>query len=322
MFVEVLDHRGRVRSRTRLETYPARIGRGYTSDVIVDDPWVDASHASVTADETGALAIVDEGSTNGLRPAGPGARGRVQRLAVTNGTVCVVGHTTLRFVDPAEPMPPTISEQVGDHGPLARLTRPVSALALGVALLAVLTLNAYLGSTERTSIAKLFTGSLALLAMVGVWSGAWALAGRLLSHRPRFLGHLGVAAAALLALAAWSEGSEWIGFMLSRESAVSAIGALVMLAGLAIALYGHLTLATLMTRRARWRGAAGVALAAFALALLSSYAEHDRFSDRMQFPSELKPVSVRLLRAETPAAFTAGVKTLREQVDALAAEAP
>jgi hypothetical protein len=44
-FVEILDKRGHVMQRLRVERLPATIGRAYTNDVILDDPFVSAEAA-------------------------------------------------------------------------------------------------------------------------------------------------------------------------------------------------------------------------------------------------------------------------------------
>ncbi len=41
-FVEILDRRGNVRERVRVDSFPATVGRGYGNAVIVDDRLVSA----------------------------------------------------------------------------------------------------------------------------------------------------------------------------------------------------------------------------------------------------------------------------------------
>ncbi len=107
LILEVLDARG-VRTRHRLETLPLTIGRGLSSDVILDDPYVDASHARISLDASGALTIEDLGSVNGL--VANEARLR-EPVALRAGAELRVGRTTLRVRDSNEPLPPALVDE-------------------------------------------------------------------------------------------------------------------------------------------------------------------------------------------------------------------
>ena len=79
IFVEVIDRRGRVLSRSRVETLPFRIGRAYDADLILDDPHVSPLHAVVERDAEGRLRLRDADSRNGIALEG----GRERLPAVT-----------------------------------------------------------------------------------------------------------------------------------------------------------------------------------------------------------------------------------------------
>ena len=92
LFVEVLDRRGRVLSRTRIESLPATIGRGYESTVILDDEHVAASHLQIYADENGSVFAKDLGSQNGFSA---GSVGRAPSSKITNMAIASGGATEL-----------------------------------------------------------------------------------------------------------------------------------------------------------------------------------------------------------------------------------
>lgn len=63
--VEELDRHGDVVRRRMVSRLPTRVGRGYASDIMVDDPYVAALHLEIRLDADGALEVADMGSLNG-----------------------------------------------------------------------------------------------------------------------------------------------------------------------------------------------------------------------------------------------------------------
>ena len=51
IFAEVLDRRGQVRQRVRVERFPLTIGRAYSNDLILDDRYGCPQHARVSIRE-------------------------------------------------------------------------------------------------------------------------------------------------------------------------------------------------------------------------------------------------------------------------------
>ncbi|HEY1226492.1 MAG TPA: FHA domain-containing protein, partial [Ramlibacter sp.] len=64
--IETLARNGDVLQRSRIDTLPIRIGRGYDNDLILDDDYVAASHALIELDPAGRLLLRDLGSRNGI----------------------------------------------------------------------------------------------------------------------------------------------------------------------------------------------------------------------------------------------------------------
>ena len=75
-YLEVLDARGHIAQRVRIDHLPTHIGRAYTNHIVVDDPYVCPLHASIFADEQGRLICRDRDSVNGLRNGTAGRPGR------------------------------------------------------------------------------------------------------------------------------------------------------------------------------------------------------------------------------------------------------
>ena len=82
-FLEVLDGRDHVVQRVGVAEFPVTVGRAYTNQLILDDPYVCPAHAVIECDEQGAVRVRDLGSVNGLyHRHGPE---RSDRFALTAG---------------------------------------------------------------------------------------------------------------------------------------------------------------------------------------------------------------------------------------------
>lgn len=318
LIVEILDQRGAVRSRTRLTTLPATIGRAYGSDVLLDDPYVCPRHAELTRDEDGAIVLRDAGSVNGLRtgPRGP----RVASLPISSGTRVRIGQTDLRVVDVEHPVPPAIRE-ADRTGFTEQLTVPRTALLVVAGAAAVFLLDGWLGDTSNDSITPILSDVLPIVLVLGMWAGAWALATRIVSHRFRLLAHWGWVStiAAIGTVLSLLQG--WVSFAaptLDAAAGSAFIGVLV-LTPLLIA--GHLGIASGMTRGARWR--AGFAVTAV-IVLIAVVAETNGSEDTysLDYPSELRPLPPALVSTVPLDRFMDIAGALQAQVDSLATEAP
>ena len=97
VFVELLDRRGNVRERVRVDSFPATVGRGYANAVIVDDPLVSAEHLRLSLDSEGGVIVEDLNTVNGTRLST--SRERIERHRVPAGGEAVlrIGQTVLRL---------------------------------------------------------------------------------------------------------------------------------------------------------------------------------------------------------------------------------
>ena len=97
IWIEILSRQREIAARFRIAGPEARIGRGYDNDVIVDDPYVAASHLRVFRDEAGQLVAEDLGSVNGIYL--DGSKSRSARIVVNGKDTIRIGQTSLRVRD-------------------------------------------------------------------------------------------------------------------------------------------------------------------------------------------------------------------------------
>ena len=314
--VELLDPRGTLRARTRLDALPATIGRGYDSDVIVDDPYVCARHARIVEDEEGRPVIEDEGSVNGMYMVD--GTGPIGRLTLRPDVPVRIGRTMLR-VRPADySVPPAIDERRGPHGLLGRLDLPYVSVGACAAVLTLFALQSYSQSYERGSAARALGAVTAMLLVLAIWAGIWSVVSRAVSHRFHFLRHLAVAALAALGGLVVVQGAQWLEFLAPQSAAAAFLGFGGFGALGAGVLAAHLGVASSLSRGARLRWAAGVTLAGAALLIVVGLADDDEFSNKLDDPGSLKPYGAHWVRTEPASDFALDARTLRARVDSLA----
>jgi hypothetical protein len=314
LIVEVLDSRGRVQTRARLETFPARIGRGYGNDVILDDPYADAEHLRVMPDENGGWVAEDAGSVNGTFA----GKARTARIPVRAGLELRVGHTLIRFQDPAQAVRPAIvdTKSVPDWTTSGR-----AALVVAIVTGFAFALSNWLGSSERTTAAKQLNTAMGVLLFLAIWAGLWSLASRINRHEFNFAGHFALAGTVGVVAALVDGIGNWLKAIIPTAPIDGIVGIFAELPLLALLLIGHLALASTMNRRARIRSAVLIIAGALAIGGLKSYADRDDFNTDMKYSAVIRPVPPGLLHTVSPAKFFDEASELRTEVDSLAARA-
>jgi FHA domain-containing protein len=323
MILEVLDPRsGVVQTRLRLGDQPVTVGRGYGNDIILDDPYVDARHARITLDDSGALVLEDLGSLNGL--ALPSGTTRVTRVAVRAGAEVRVGRTTLRFRDPNESVPAALPDKAEPTPSASRITRATALLwvrlAVPLAATAAMALYTWLESFQPSSGSDTFAGAVMFLVFAAFWAGIWAIASRVVVHRFVFLEHLAVISAAGLLMLFWVVAGEWVTFLFPDNIASAPAGFAFGLALIAALVAAHLALASSLASRRRWTVGLITSGVILALSSAAALASRETFSDVPQFSGVLKPFRAQWLPTHSVQDFARALPDLKEQVDEIAAK--
>lgn len=198
IIVERLGRHGELLERQRLRLAPGqslRIGRGWDAELHLDDPHVALHHATLCCDDSGAVAIIDAGSVNGIVDLASGRRG--QRFALGEPLDLRLGHVRLRILDGRAAQPA--------ERPLAQASAEVSwvqAFAWLLAALGISLLLDWAGQVGEIRSSVLLTGALLAGVVMLAWSFGWALVTRLFAGEMRFLRHLRVIAVGSLAASA------------------------------------------------------------------------------------------------------------------------
>lgn len=210
MWIEVLGRDHGVAERHRFDDiprWPVRIGRAPDNDVVLDDPHVAPHHAEVRMEADGRLSISDLGSVNGLRV--EGSRERFTRLACAGHPVFILGRTRLRVRDGREP--------VAAELPLEANTQGNARMAVfGLGLLGISLLDLWLEWISTTPVNHFLYPILAYAAVLTAWTATWSVLTRIFTGHTRFVQHLTIAFAAVLAYKVFGELQSWLAYALAR----------------------------------------------------------------------------------------------------------
>jgi hypothetical protein len=311
VFVEVLDRHNTVTQRTRLDALPARIGRGYECEVIVDDPFMAPVHAELRLDAAQELVLVDAGSRNGTRrighrPTAPGEH------IVAHDAVYELGKTRLRIRDTGVALAPERT-LAGEW----RIPVWVEWVSM-IALFAVVAFEAWFDMVNEVKPLDIVKAVGATCALLSIWAGIWALVNRLFHGISHYRKHLALATIGLLVSVAFMWISDITAFALNWAwlSNWRSLGFFVLVSAVIL---GHLAIANGQIKRGSAVTVGIIGIAAMALSIGSTYQSQKRFAPNA-FMATVLPPSWRLAPASDVSKLTGAMDAAKAHVDALRKE--
>lgn len=313
-FIEVLGRHGDVLARHPVYRWPARAGRGYDMDVILDDPFVAPRHAQIEPAADGRFKVSDLQSVNGLslRPSAQ----RVGTAEVGPEDVVRLGQTQIRIRAPSYAVRPELALRA-----TALYRRPLAFAVMAAALLGLVVWNAWIMTASRDEKAFLVFPVIGVCVGAGVWIAVWSLVGRTVGGRANFAAHGSVACAGLTALALADTVADYLSFGFSagwlKYAGIVAVAAIF-----AYMIYRHLRLNSRASRRSL-----GTAAVIASVAVCSAFAGLGMAGDstregRLRYDETLKLPAFLWVTGVTPAAFLAEGERLKHKVDAVARAEP
>ena len=309
MFLEVLGRHGDVVQRIELDRLPATVGRAYDNDVVLDDAYVAAHHLRIERTAAGDLRAVDLGSRNGLYTLSPTKR--VTEALLTSDRRVRIGHSQLRVRPRSYDVGPEIEDV--SH---SWTRRPAALAAVVSAFIGIELWNYYISSFEKFEAAKLLGPMLAIVLFSILWSGGWAIVGRLNTGRANFPAQATITWLALTAASVAEGLSGYLAFALSAPIFVE-------LAPL-WRRPSSPALSTTASSSSRRRAPHELALAACLVAALGvgsvwmiQHADAEERLVRLNHLEELKAPIFRLVPGRSSESFFAGAPALKERVDRL-----
>ncbi len=285
-----------------------RVGRAYDNDVIVDDRYVCPHHLRIHEVEPGRIVAEDLASVNGLFL----RRGKrpVREATLSDGQWVRIGHTRLRFRDASHRGEPTLP----DHHTqklLGAYENPVVQAIAVVVTVAVLWLNNFLDSVERRGASEGAFELVFPLALILIWAGGWAFAGRVVLHRIKFLVHCAVIGTALVAIFTLDAAFDYATFALDTDEARYGLSVVAGLVIVAAVLYAHLRFCTLAPPLRLAGVATAISLTVVGLIMLNSRIDDSEFSPVPRYQVTLKAPTFRWASGQSPDEFFAELPGLR-----------
>lgn len=339
--VEVRDAGGALVQRSVVRATAFSIGRGPDNDVIVDDEYLDPRHAVVTRDgeEGDRFRVRDLGTVNGTF---------VEGVRVQGGTAPVgrdeairLGESVVTFlaprapVAPARPMaaappgageagpyetPGTDASEAGaaphpqaDDGRVFAYSRWPTWLLFPLSVVVVTgVFRLYMYEALEPAILALMAVGFLLLHLV--WAGAWALGTRVATGRSRFREHLAFLSVVALASTVLGVATSWISFMASSDVVDLALAVVAGWLFWALALAGHLDVASSRSRLFKGLWAGGVAVGTVALGVMIGQLAEGPATEIHASLREIVPVPPALTRSSPPAEFLGELPALQEEL--------
>jgi hypothetical protein len=321
-FVEILDRRGNIRERVRIDSFPATIGRGYTNAVIVDDRLVSVEHLRLSLDSEGGMIVEDLNTANGTWLSN--LRERIERHIVPAGGEAVIriGQTVMRLRGDDFAVGPATSSRTL-FGPFGRFIEN-GPIAFGVFAAGFgLNVLAFAQEISKKVIWSDLTGmSLLLLIVFALWTGFWSFLNRLVFHSFRFMTHLAISGIASIAFLTLIVAFEYFEFIFSAATVVRIAQPAGFAVIFSLLLYGHLSVMSELSGRKRMLTSVLISAAILGIAFLINYTREKEFSNELRFSSVMKPLGRKWVRMGASDEFFGDLGKIKAKIDAMAKEGP
>jgi hypothetical protein len=322
VFVELLDRRGNIRARVKVDSFPATVGRGYTNTVIVDDRLVNAEHLRLSVDDGGAIVVEDLSTLNGTRLLKSGERIERYRIPAGGEAVIRIGQTVLRLRGDDFEVGPAVSFQTL-FGPFRRyIDNPAIASAVFVTGFCIILLVSAQEIYKKVIWYDLIPIFLVLLFVFALWTGSWSFFNRLVTHSFRFMTHLAISGIASVIFLSLVTAKEYVEFLFSAPLASKVLGFVGFAVIFSFLLYSHLSVIAGSSGRKRMLASALISAGIVGIVLLTQYASRKDFSNELRFSSVIKPLGRNWVRTVSTEEFFGDLDKLRIRIDAMAQEGP
>ncbi len=310
IWIEVLSRHRHVLSRARCAGRVVRIGRAYSNDVVVDDPYVAPEHVHILHDGDGGLVVEDLGSHNGLFA--EHGQERVARLVLGGEAVFRIGHTLLRVR--------TADHPVGAERVAAAQRRLwPGVVAAGVAVPAIAAALIWMADYTEARVVDYVVPLVGVAVVVALWSALWAVVSRIFAGQARFAANLLAGLIAALAVEAWYALSD-VGAFAFSWNALATYRYVGFWCILALAAYVHLR--QINPERGLVKAAVVAALLAFTVAVQILVQLDPSSGLQESYVRLLMPPAFRLSPVAGEASFFTAVEKLQHQLDQDRTEAP
>lgn len=305
-WVEILDRHGNVSSRRPVYAWPLKIGRAYTNDLVLDDPYADASHLEIHPAENGSYTTINPGNASGLcKPNRP----EQTHASITPEDVVKIGLTRLRIrpLDYAVAATKPIPRTSGLHN--------WGWLVLGVLLFASsLLLASLLDFDNSENYSPIFRSFSLGMLFVLAWGSIWSLISRVHIGRANYVAHFAIAYLGFGLTIYLFNISGFAGFMLDAGWMKSAVTWLMIPVFVAF-LYQHFKIVSHISHSKLLVICTIVTCGLSAMLYLNDKMDVDNSKDNMPYLSTVGPPSILLVKGITKKDFIHRLSALKVETE-------
>jgi hypothetical protein len=310
LILEILDRFGKVRERHRIERFPVRIGRGYDNDIIVDDPYMSASHVELLQDGSGQILITDLKSDNGLFSLHPLQRHEL--LMAEDNQRIRIGHTDIRLRSNTFPVRETFIDRVRPSRVHLLYTNLIMLPVFWLLSAAIFTGYFYEQSYRDITVNAMLGQILPLFAFIIVWSTVWSIVSKLVTHKFYFSYHAILTSVIVASFYVLEPLFEYIEFIYPINGLADKLGLVADLVLPMILIYGNLRQSTPLGKRNAGITACLASVVVIGMIHLIAYVNQPEFNGQPQFSQVLMPPMLNPHRGHSIDHFFADTKALSE----------
>lgn len=317
LILEVRDGANHLKEWHKIRSYPMSIGRAYSNDIVIDDPFMCPEHLRLENGNGDCVLVKNLSRVNGTvleRDAK-----KIEEVAFSHGLVLRAGKTRLVFNDGSQSVAPALTEASNqstfslDHVGFVRMLI-VFILSVVFAFIKQSWFK-YHGDTPQIEL------KLALMALGGhlllflPWAALWSFAGLIFLRRANYSAHLVIALLVAWCASIFSMVFDYLEFSFNSKAlglGGFAVGAVCCFSLLVL----HMNRATRNSPR-RNQVIAGTLMAVFcALGGAFAYISSNEFSSRISPDMTLKAPAFRLVSGSSIESFMADVSNLEADLQA------
>jgi pSer/pThr/pTyr-binding forkhead associated (FHA) protein len=286
IILEILDHFGRVRERHRVEHFPFSIGRGYDSDIILDDPYISPQHLVLEMGE-GNLTLKDLNSTNGSYL--PHSKQGFDEVELVYDQKIRLGHTFIRFRDSRHSVKLTQVDRLRTNIVNDLLSSKLFFVFFQLLFIGFLALQEYQSSTGEYRFGHvIYSEAIPMLIVLAIWSGIWAIFSRISSHYFYFLPHMLIVTMAIFSESIFNIFYSYASFAFSTETLFNVLEYLTSALILGFMFLGHFRFASIMRTRKQAIISVTLSVTIVGLMVLNQYVDQRDFSASPDMEDSIK----------------------------------
>jgi len=308
-WIEILDRHGDVATRHPVHAWPVKLGRAYTSDIVLDDPYIAANHLEINSTADGRYQLNGLGSINGLIT--NDLRGKQTEAIISTNDVARIGRTQFRI----RPVDYAVSEE--KPLPSKVWLRNWQGLFVGIVVLQLSELlHLWMEYVNDDIYNILLNPMLFGILLLSLWVGAWTLIGRVQSGHANFIAHAVIASLGISLLLLLDAVRDYVFFALNPHEIIHAVFYVAFPLIIGALLYRHICLVSRANRR-RIGTTLALLIAGFVgvINVPNKWIGKDDDLADMQYSRTIGPPSMLLTHKISVEEFIAGAGTLKSEVE-------